>query len=293
MKLYNSILLLLCTVVFFSSCEDPIDLELDEGKSQLVVDAFISDSPGQQLIYLNKTTSYFDNTSSVTVSGATVSVSDDQGNQYLFQDQGDGVYAWGSSTDIMVTTGNKYTLSVTAEGEEFKAESMANPVPTMDSLSYEFREEDPFFGLDEGYFAWFNAIDIPGREDFYWIRVWRNDTLQRDPSRIIVSTDGAFTGNGADGFFFILPIRESINDFDRPYTLGESVKVELRSIDNLTFDYLLDIQTQMNNADNGLFAVTPENVNSNIKNVNTNSSVKALGWFSVSSVQRAETIIEE
>ena len=292
MKKLKLLSYLLVGSLFISSCEDEIDIDLDEGTPQLVVDAFLTDIPGQQKIYLNKTTPYFDNTSYSSVSGADVRINDDQGNTYVFQDNGNGVYIWGDTTDVLAVVGNNYTLSIISEGQEYEANSTVNPVPDVDSISYEFREAEPVFGLDEGYFAWFNSTDIAGREDYYWIRMWRNDSLITEPSRILLSQDGAFSGSGADGFYFILPIREAINDFVRPYEIGEKVKVELRSINNKTFDYLFEIQTQMNNADAGLFATTPENVNTNINNVDPNSGVKAVGWFVISAASSAETTIQ-
>lgn len=269
----------------FTACEDPIDIDLDEGTVQLSVDAFLTNVPGQQQMTITETTPYFDNTTQRFADGATVTVTDDQGKVYAFTEsaQGGGVYTWGDSSpdSVMAEVGRTYTLNINFNGNTYESTSTVNPVPAIDSVTLEFREED--FGEEEGYYATFFAKDIPNRVDYYWIRTLRNGEFFNDPDAINISVDGAFGSNGADGFLFIIPIREFlINDAEEPYELGDEVQVELWAISEQTWGFFGELGSQLTN--NGLFATPASNIRTNILNADPNSDVQAVGWFSVSAV---------
>ena len=71
--------LILLTLVITSSCEDVIDVELDPAESQLVVDAWLTDQPTNQVIHLTQSQAYFDNSQVAGVIGAAVQVTRDDG----------------------------------------------------------------------------------------------------------------------------------------------------------------------------------------------------------------------
>ena len=85
--------LFLITILLLTSCEDIIDLELEQNDSQLVVDAWLNDQPGPQVIKLRRTIDYLDNSFTPEVTGATITVadinlSDSTINQlYFFEDE--------------------------------------------------------------------------------------------------------------------------------------------------------------------------------------------------------------
>lgn len=276
----NQVLLIITTVIsisFFYACQKVINVTLDEGTPQLAVDAFISNNRTTQIIRLTKTAAYFNNAKATPATGAIVRITDNQNNIYNFFDvNNDGNYTWTpAATDTLVRTFTQYNLSITYNGETYFANSTAFPVPPIDSIRY--REEKGKPGTPKGYYPAFYAIDIPGMTNFYWVRSYKNSVRYNEPSLITLSQDGAFNGNGADGFLFILPIRENIIPRNKPLELGDSIGVELISINEDTYSFLTQVQTQTQNG--GLFATPPANVSSNIKN--TTSSTKAVGFFNV------------
>jgi hypothetical protein len=283
----RNIILLILAIVFLSSCEKVIEVKLDEGVSQLAVDAFISNKPGVQKIRLTKTSAYFDNTASPAATGAIVKITDNQGRVFDFTDVNNtGDYTWTPSVgDTLVRYFNSYSLSVLYGGEEFVATSIAFPSPLIDSVTYASKQEGGPGGSttgEKGYFASFYAYDIVGMTNFYWIRTYKNGVYYSNPVNINLSQDGAFAGGGSDGFLFILPIREAITPSDKPLVVGDSVSVELYAINPETYFYLNEVVQQTTNG--GLFATPPANVSTNIKNVNSSSSTKAVGWFNVGAV---------
>jgi hypothetical protein len=280
---YN-LLLLILSVIFFTSCEKVIVVKLDEGTSQLAIDAFLNNKQGSQKIRLTKTSGYFNNAPSPAATGASVKITDNEGRVYNFTDvNNSGDYIWTPSAgDTLVRYFNSYTLSVIYSGEEFQGNSIAYPSPVIDSVRYATKQESGGGGStagEQGYFASFYAYDISGMTNFYWIKTYKNGVFYSNPGNMNLSQDGAYAGGGSDGFLFILPIREAITPGDKPLVIGDSVDVDIYAITPETFFYLNEVVQQTTNG--GLFATPPANVSCNIKNVNPNSSTKAVGWFNV------------
>lgn len=289
----NSLFIAFVSFCFIlSACEDKIDIKIDEGISQLAVDAFVTNQPDTQAIRLTKTSGYFDNSASPAATGAVVKITDKvNGKEYHFTDSNSsGNYIWVPGVgDTLGVIGNEYALSITYAGEEFTAISVMNPAPPVDSITYVYREANPAAESSAGYVARFYARDFSGRTDFYWIKSYRNGVANNNPSNITLAWDAAF-GPGADGFVFIMPIRYAINPQGKPFIINDFVTVEIHAINEETWSFLSEVRTQTSNG--GLFATPPANVRTNIKNTNTNSKVKAVGFFNIGAVSSAEIKIQ-
>jgi hypothetical protein len=293
MKISNLIFYyLLPIVLLLTSCEKEIDITLDEGKSQIAVDAFLTDAASKQTIKLTNTSSYFKNSASPAVLGAKVTVTNlNTGEVFPFIDATNtGNYSWlPNGKNILAKINNNYLLSVIYKGDTLISESRLNPVPPIDSLSYEYKE-----GLTEkqnGYIASIWAVDIPKRTDFYWIRSIRNDTLLNEPKYLNFTWDAGYEGWDADGVQFFEAIRKTITPFDKPFKMGDKIKVQLCSANEKTYRYFFRAQFQMTNA--GLFAQPASNVPTNITNKNKKSSNKPVGWFLMSAVVEKSITIKK
>jgi hypothetical protein len=277
-----------------TSCEDVINLDTANGPAQLVVDGWLTNQPGQQTITLSWSGAYFDNSAPKPVTGAVVTVTDDKGKVYTFEDpDGDGKYVWGkTNADTLGHVGRTYSLKVVNGTDTFTAKSELKRVPTVDSVVYRHEKWpfEPDKGPREGYVASFYARDIVGEGDTYWIKpVIRGKAVVDKGENISIAYDAAFgAGAPSDGLIFILPLRESITT-DSLYSAGAEVGVELHSITNETFEFLKQVSEQA--ANGGLFATPIANVRSNVVNTNP-SGPKALGFFSASAVSRKETVID-
>ncbi len=293
------------SIVLFSACTDVIDVDLDEGESVLSVDAFLNNLPGPQVIKLRFTAPYFSNEFTPEASGATVTVDGNDGNTYNFVEVGQtGDYVWSPGPDsIFGTIGADYTLTIVLDGQTYTAVSRMNPVPPIDSISTEFREDE--FGQPDGYYAQFHSTDLPGRGNTYWIKAFKNGMFLNKPQEMNLAFDATFTGGvNTDAVPFIQPIAEGINripdtgddavdDSDLPpYELGDSIRVELHAITEETFYFLEEVRTQTTLGDAGIFAEPATNVPTNIIPVD-NEDENTQGFFSVAAVAVAETIVEE
>jgi hypothetical protein len=289
---------LLFGVFFFWSCEDVIDIELPTSDPVVVIDAWITDKPETQTIKVLKTLPYFENSFLPGLNEATVRVQDLTDNVVYDFSRGeeDGTYIW--EPDITRPTfgkiGNDFKLTVQMGTISYEAYSSMNRVPQIDSIVYRFEKGNSFF--PDSYFAQFYALDPIDPGDTYWIKAWKNGKFLNQPSEINISYDaGGSPGAIVDGIIFIQPIRDGINPFDEdenneflsPYEPGDSVYVELHSINYDSYTFLNEVAIQTNRPGGfaELFAQPLANVSSNISlNDETSGASNAIGFFNVSAV---------
>jgi len=278
----------LLTVISLTSCEDVIQVKLDEGDPIVTIDAFINDMQLQQKVRLTYTDGYFSQKPNEPIIGATVTVKDlTTGVDYIFNDNNNGDYVWTPTDTLRV--GHNYELTVTHQGNIYKSTSRMNRTSKVDSIISEFKEGGGLAATEPGYDMAFLGFDIPGDTvDYYWIKSYRNGVFFNKGGDINICADAAF-GAGADGFPFITPIAQGITPFGERFNKFDVCRVEIHSINLETYNFLTQVQTQTTNS--GLFATSPENVKTNIKNT-TSDKTKVVGWFCMSAVGFRERVVE-
>lgn len=296
---YSKLFLLASLVMLAFSCEDVIEVDLADGDRQLVVDAWINNKPETQTIRLTRAGAYFTDSFSAAETEASVTVTDADGRVYTFLDADkDGAYTWTPEAgQVFGEVGMAYTLNiVTAAGQQYAATSVLERVMPIDSISYEYNEEE--LGQPAGYYAELFARDLPGFGDAYWIKTFKNGQFLNKPQEMNLAYDAGFTaGAGLDGIYLITPIRLAINRIPDsgdgaidtsdlpPYALGDSIYVEVLSLNDEAFMFLEQAKTQMTLGDASLFAEPPANVPTNIQSINaTTNADRAVGFFNVSAV---------
>jgi len=288
----TKLIFLLILSISLVSCEDVVDIDLQEGETLYVADAFITNESKQQLIRLTTTAPYFDNSLAPSIKGATVTVAGSDGSLYNFTENINGYYIWTPSFagEKIDSIGVTYTLNVTIGNEFFTATSLLNPVPPIDSIAFEY-DDDPKEDEDDGYTAEFFATDIPNRTDFYWIKAYQNGKrVGGEGNFSLTDKDAAFGDLADDGKLFIFPLRVfTINENDTYYQLNDSIRVELLSINEEIHEFLEAVSVQTNNG--GLFATPPANVYGNILDANNRPQKKMLGAFSISAISKRGAIV--
>ncbi len=301
---YSLIVALFIAIIF--SCQDPIDVELSPTNGQVNVDAWLTDQSETQVIKLRRVSPYFDSSPSPIITGATVTVVDDLGNTFEFEETNQtGNYTWTPTAgETLGEVGRQFFLNIDINGKQYISSSTMNRIMPIDSLVSTFLEEE--FGQAEGYYAELFARDFPGVGDTYWIKTFKNGEFLNKAREISIVYDAAFTaGGGVDGVTFIAPIRQSVNrspdlddesedSFDvAPWAAGDSIRVEIHSINQGAFSFLEESFTQMTLGDAALFAEPPANVPTNIIPVNVDDPAdEAVGFFNVSAVSQTGYIIQ-
>ena len=300
MKITIKYIILIIGIGALWSCEDVINVELPKSEPIVVIDAWINNKSETQRIEVLKTIPYFENSFLPGTVNAIVRVEDLTENKtYVFEESDqEGVYTWEptASEPRFGVIGNSYRLSVQLGGEIYEAFSTMNRVPEIDSISFRFEEGNSFF--PDSYFAGVYAVDPQGPGDAYWIKAWKNGQYLNKPSEINISYDaGGTPGAVVDGITFIQPIRDGINPFDQdenddflpPYEPGDSVFVEIHSLNYDSYVFLNEvaIQTDRPGGFAELFAQPLANVSSNIgKAGESTQGAEAIGFFTVSAVSR-------
>lgn len=291
-------LLIVFAAIAFVSCEDKINPSLENANPILVVDAWINNLVEEQTIVLTLTQPYLENLLPTGVSGASITITDNQGRIFSFKesDKALGNYIWKpTGNETFGKIGNRYTLTIVYKGETFKSTSRMGRVPSIDSITFKTEKQPGGTKLITRGEFW--ATDPIGVGDAYWIKAFKNGLLLNKPAEINFAFDAGFSPGGqTDGVVFITPIRRGINSIDEdtsagatgnlsPFTDNDSINVQIHSITYESFNYLnqVTLETQRPGGFSELFSRPLSNVSTNITNANPTGS-KAVGFFNVAAV---------
>lgn len=288
-------LLIVFSGIVLSSCEDVVQIKLDEGSKLYVIDAFVNDLRTNQTIRITSNDSYFSNKAAPAVSDASVVLKDLTLNQqYVFNYTGGGNYVYNlSSGDTISRVNHQYQLEVTINGVTYTSLTIQKRAAIIDSIGSYVNDNQGGFGspsTDTTYYCLLYARDVADAEtDYYQIKTFRNDTLFSGSGDINISidgTNGAVTNAGTDYVDFTPP---GIFLGFKQYRKNNKCRVEIHSISRETYFFFIQAFNQINNG--GLFATTPENVKTNIITPD-GVKTKAIGRFNMASVVAMEKIVK-
>lgn len=230
MKTLNHMLSFGSIILLLASCQDVIDVELENVSPRLVIEANISDQAGPYTVTLSESGNFYLSNEFPAVSAESVILSDENGNRDTLLEVRPGVY---QTRFIQGVRGVNYTLEVKYEGTSYMASSrIPDHIVPIDSLYTEFLEESIF--QEEGYYATIYAQDIPNVENYYRYKVYVNGEVyifdedteeEEEDDNLYLDQDKFF-----DGQYFNRP-------FPQNFKQGDSVSVELYNINKATFDY--------------------------------------------------------
>lgn len=285
------ILIIISTLIL--SCEDPIQIKLDQGKKLLVIDAFINNLRIPQNVRITFSQNYLDNNQNVSVvPNAQVILKDlTANNTYTFNYTTNGYYTYTlSPTDTIAKVNHLYELQVNYNGYIYTARTLQKRTAIIDSIQVKFQKNN--FSGNQGYKCVLWGQDLPGPiPDFYWIKSFRNGKLFNKTSQINIAYDAASGGSGgvrADGFIFTPPIANGITPGGEYFNSGDTCRVEIHSISEECYNMFNQIITNTNNQ--GLFATTFENVKTNISTPSS-ATLQAVGFFNMATVVTATKVV--
>ncbi len=285
--------LILCLAILLTNCEDPIDVPSPFEQSTLVVDAWLTNVPEAQTIRISESVDYFQGGTPPAVAGAEVTVCRNDGTAcFEFMETEPGVYQWTPQTgETLGSRNDEFELEIQIGERRLTSSTMLTRTAVIDSISLPFEEES--LRRDEGFYPQVYARDQPGQGDTYWMKVWKNDTLLNRTSEAVLTYDGAFdAGTDIDGGYFLPPLRE-INAFDDdgadiPYVAGDSIYVEIHSVNNIAWQFLSIAFEQIENT--GIFALPIANARGNIRDEESGELI--LGIFNVAEVVSESIVVE-
>jgi hypothetical protein len=259
-----SLISLAFMALLLSSCQEEIDLELNDSFTRLVVEGNITTDSAQQKIMLSTSSSYFSNEKAPIVSGAQIQVFD--GNQsypYVEDPNNPGTYY--SQQILKGNPGTRYELKIDnvdlGEGENASytaTETMKVPM-IVDSI-YAIPTE--FFGI-QGYRVFGFAQEPPTVGDFYMWRYYVNGKLVTDTlSKLTFGSDELLNGN------YVQNLELGFFDEGLP---GDTLTVETNTITEGYYNFIISfiIETIFSG---GGFSGPPANIKTNLDN-------GAVGYF--------------
>jgi len=266
MRLFKKILFLFLITISFYSCEDVIEVQLNNTEPRIVIEAKLYDQFQSATVILTKTSDFFDTLTLNTVSGADIEISDNEGNTVTIPETDSaGVYQKNFFGEI----GKTYTLTVKTEGETYTATSEMKPALMIDSLSAIYRT-NPLPYQDIGYEIICFIKDSVNLNQYAKLDIYKN---QRKSFEIYLFEDTYTDGNNFEYKFF-----------NETFQAGDTAFVLISSCDQTVYEYLYtyaEISSE-NFHDTG----TPYNPTSNFSN-------NALGYFGAFSLNGDFLIVEE
>lgn len=275
MKIYK-IILILITSLFFFSCEDVIEINLNTAAPKLVVFASIQKQKGtlgnEQKIRLSTTTGYFDS-EIPTISGADVQIKNSNNTVFVFTEiPNTGEY---KCVDFVPVIDEQYVLTIILNDQTYTATETLKSVSPFNIRGIEQKNDGGFSGKEIEIKSFFN--DPAGVDNYYMVKF--KSSVLAIPSYDIF--DDSFTqGNENFGLY----INENLKT-------GDELDITLFGISKRYFEYMRKLTAVAGSASGGPFATAPASVRGNIVN-QKNPNNFAFGYFNLSETDYRNYIVQ-
>jgi hypothetical protein len=274
MKLFKGILITIISVAMIG-CEKVIKVDLDTASPVLVVDASIDwvkhTTGNKQRIKLSTTTGYY-STEFPTVSGAAVYITNAANTVFNFSE--DAVAGEYVCTNFEPVIGETYTLTVTLNGETYKAVETLTGTPEIDE--HISQTSTGGMGGDEMEIM-FSFQDDGAAEHYYMTGITSNRVVYPE---YFLESDEMFQGKTMARYY----------SHEKDLKAGDLIHIKLYGISRRFFDYFKKIQIAAG-AETGPFPTSPVAASGNIIN-QSNSGHDALGYFRLSEVSARDYTIQ-
>jgi hypothetical protein len=245
------------------SCQQVIDVQIDNATQQIVIEANLTDQKGTQTVKITNSIPYNNTNVFPLVSGATVTMSSSVGTIYKFTETSPGTYTInntkGTYTDV-------YTCDVKVNNQSYRAVSAMPIAVPLDSIGVIGQT----FGTKFLKTATVSYHDPAGITNQYRFVLYVNGVQVK---RIFTDNDRLTDGRN---------ITSALYQRDIDLKTGDKVDIEMQVIDAYVFNYWFSLSSQDGNtpADSSTPANPPSNFNNN-----------ALGYFSAHTTQRKSMIV--
>lgn len=258
----KTLLSLLIGLFLFSSCDEVIDLKLENADPKIVIEGNVNDRLENHYVRISKSIPFGNTNTFNGFKGAKVTLSTTGASPITFVEVSDGLY---KSAEFKGLPGKTYKLEVLAEGKVYSAESTM-PMPVVpDSVSF---KKISFFGTTSIFPTVFYKDPAGIQNQYRYILKINNKYISN-----IVSEDRFNDGN---------EISDLIAFEGEEIEIGDTVDIEMQSIDRKVFKYYFAI-SQIDG--NGGPPVAPANPDSNFNN-------GALGIFSAHTKSTLNVVVK-
>lgn len=236
--------ILFALTLLMASCQKDYELDYRPVEPFCIIEGSISDSPAEVLITYSREMT--DSVHPRGIDGAEVRLSDDAGRQELLVYGADGRYH--SPSNWVGETGRTYTLDVRLGEKLYSARSTMMPAASLDSIRFCWVESAGMKMMllkcsstlpEEGPSYTHTTVTRNGR--FYRKHTFKQINLRNTLAEALI---GCTTERKME--------EDDPDDRDAILYEGDSMRVELWTIDRPVFDYLFSVKAGKQNACNPL-----------------------------------------
>jgi hypothetical protein len=244
-SLYNKIKTISTIIIIIfitTSCEKVIDIDLNSTSKKYVIEGEVSSNPSiAAQVKLSQTKNFSDDNSFNGVTGATVTIQENNGVTFNLTEISTGVY---SNTSLVGKYGSTYSLNIQVNGNIFTASSIMPNFVNLDTIT----SENISFGGDNSLTIKPSYNDPIGLGNSYKFIQYRNNKLVKN---IFVQNDAI-----SDGRIITRPLIKRDSELEK----GDSVKLIMQCIDANVYSYWYSLEQSAT----GNSQATPANPVSNI-----------------------------
>ncbi|MFY0655132.1 MAG: DUF4249 domain-containing protein, partial [Cyclobacteriaceae bacterium] len=266
---------IIASLIIFSSCEETIILDTDQGGTKTMIEAVVTDLPNRQYVRLSTTVDFYSEQAYPAISDADVSVTDGFGTVHHYSESVEQPGYYYPDVDYTGEAYVEYSLNVNIDGDIYTASDVLLPVTPIDSLTVRLDEDEMDDPEEDGMFytPLLYAKEPQDEENYYLWKFYRNGEIHNDDGDYVTLSNDVAIGENIDGVEAPLYFAE-----------GDVARVEMISLTRGCFVFYSDL-TNLVFSDGGVFTPQPANPRSNITG-------GALGVFQVSSIAVDEIVIE-
>lgn len=258
--------LLFVGIVFLSSCQKVIDVNLNSANPKLVVDANLDSKSNSCSIKLSKTVNFNESNVFPAEQNALVVLSNSNGNKDTLMESMPGQY--GKKMNLFFNNSDYLLTIKTLDGSVYKSSSTLKTPVKIDTVLV----VKTVFGFrrDVNYALQVQFMDDVAETNYYQFKVYLNGVKS---STVRVRSDELFNGKQAKIFVRL--------DNSKDIKSGDLCTLEVVNIDKGVYTYYYGLN-QLGSGPNG--SATPANPKSNV-------SGGCLGYFSANASTLYEVVI--
>lgn len=255
----KNIIIILIGILTFVSCEDIIELDLQDTAPRIVIEGTLNMTTNTAQVIFTKSNGFYDDATPIAISGVIAVLQNESGTAIMLSENEPGIYI---AENVVAKPGEKWSIEIESEGVFYTASTTAPYPATLDTLIVQIEQRPIGNEIEVRMFSeWEDEAGVP---NFYRLRPYQNDTL-------ITQSFSLTNDDFSDGKRIRTPIMQE-------FEAGKLIKIELLSVDENYYRYFLELSSVVGN---GLTGSNPYNPIGNFDN-------NALGYFGIFSVSEKE-----
>ncbi len=224
-------------LLLLTACEKEIPIDYRDAAGLYAAEAVLTQK--ECTVRLSTTQSVTDNsTADHNIADATVVLSSEGEVLDTLKYGADGVY----KSAIGGMAGFVYDLDIYVGDRHFHSSSTMQEEPQLSSFRFVWKK----FFSERMLFAQLRIDDKPRQQNYYFMHIYRN----RVGYRWAVTTDEGNPGGELQQLFSCTTERQMDNNDEDALRDGDQIRLEVRAIDRLSYDYLYSMQVMDNSGSN-------------------------------------------